>query len=88
MKKHTKSVTISLRISQVMNNFLKKMAKQITVATKTQVSKGELIRCFIIDEMDRDKENTLSLIKDMQDLDESNPSNGRYKLNKKGIVVL
>lgn len=56
MKKHTKSVTISLRVSQDMNNFLKKKAKQITGAIKTQISKGELIRCFIIDEMDRDLE--------------------------------
>lgn len=54
MKKHTKSVTISLRISQVMDTFLKKKAKQITRDTNSYVSNGELIRCFIIDEMDRD----------------------------------
>ena len=79
MKKHTKSVTISLRIAQVMDNFLKKKVKQITGATKVQISKAELIRCFIIDEMDREKDDTLSMIKEVSDLEKSND---KYKITR------
>jgi len=54
MKKHLKSITLNLRVSKAMDNFLKKKVKDITKDKKIRISKGELIRCFIYDQMEHE----------------------------------